>query len=100
MSFSNLRKGYFKKIIFHINNSNVSVKEQFGLRKKSSITLAPYDLLNDTLSALNEKLLVGGVFCDLKKAFDCVNYILLSKVEFYDIRGTANKLTRSYLVER
>jgi hypothetical protein len=32
-----------------------------------------YELINDILSALNERLIVGGIFCDLAKAFDCVN---------------------------
>lgn len=46
-------------------------------------------------------MLVGGIFCDLHKAFDCVNYdILLSKIEFYGISGTANNLIRSYLHDR
>ena len=37
---------------------------------------------------------------DLKKAFDKVDHeILLNKLQFYGIRGTNNKLIRSYLSE-
>jgi hypothetical protein len=50
---------------------------------------------------LNNKQLVGGIFCDLHKALDCVNYdILLSKMEFYGTTGKANNLTKSYLEDR
>jgi hypothetical protein len=50
------------------------------------------------MTALNNKLLVGGIFCDLHKAFDCVNYdILLLKMEFYGISGKAHNLMKSYL---
>jgi hypothetical protein len=48
--------------------------------------------------ALNNKCIVDGIFCDLRKAFDCVSHdILLSKMEFYGIKGIAQKLMRSYL---
>jgi hypothetical protein len=35
---------------------------------------------------MNNKQLVGGISCDLEKAFDCVNHnILLSELKFYGI---------------
>ena len=45
--------------------------------------------------------MVGGIFCDLQKAFDCVDHnILLTKLEFYGITGITLKLIKSYLNDR
>ena len=50
---------------------------------------------------MNNNLLIGGIFCDLEKAFDCVNHkILLTKLEFYGITGNHYKLFESYLMDR
>ena len=77
------------------------IGEQFGFRPKSSTTAAAYNLINEVLDALNSKKLVGGIFCDLKKAFDSVDHdILISKLEFYGIRGKFNGLIKSYLNNR
>jgi hypothetical protein len=41
---------------------------------------------------------VDGIFCDPAKAFDCVNHdILLSKLNFYGIKGKAGQWFISYL---
>jgi hypothetical protein len=78
--------------------NNILVKEQFGFRCNTCTEIAIYALVNNVLTSLNDKKIVGGLFCDLKKAFDCVNYdILLSKIKFYSISGFANKLMESYL---
>jgi len=73
------------------------VKEQFGFREKST-DMATLYLLNTALSSLDEQKIVGGLFCDLQKALDCVNHnILLAKLECYGVSGTTNKLLQSYL---
>ena len=63
--------------------------------------MAIHALLNNIQLSLDKKMLVGGIFCDLQKAFDCVNHdILLEKMKYYGITGTANKLMQSYLRNR
>jgi hypothetical protein len=50
--------------------------------------------------ALNNKRIVGGIICDLSKAFDHVSHdILLSKMKFYGISGITKKL-KEILFER
>jgi hypothetical protein len=69
--------------------------------KKSSTETALYALLNNVLSSLDKKNLVGGLFRNLQKAFDCINHDILSAImKFYGISGIANKLIRSYLENR
>ena len=63
--------------------------------------MATFTLLNNLLSSLDRKNIVGGLFCDLQKAFDCVNHdILLTKMECYAITDIVNKVMRSYLENR
>jgi hypothetical protein len=60
-----------------------------------------YKLINEVLNALNNKQIVEGIFCDLNKAFDCVDHdILISKMENYGVIGKGKELFQSYLKGR
>jgi len=101
-SFSKIfEKVIHKRLIQHINNNQILTATQFGFRYKSSTDLAAYTLTHEILTALNNKITVGGIFCDLHKAFDCVNHnILQSKMVFYGIVGKTGNLIKSYLQDR
>jgi hypothetical protein len=47
---------------------------------------------------MNNELLVGGVFCDMEKVFDCG--ILLSELNLYGIKGKNHAFYQSYLDDR
>jgi hypothetical protein len=97
---------FFKKVLYvrmyqHFINNNILVDEQFGFRTKSSTMAATFNLINEIIDALNSKKIFGGIFCDLKKGFDSVDHdILLSKLEFYGIRGKFKELIKSYLTTK
>ena len=63
----------YDRLLKHIETNNILAVEQFGFRTSSSTEKASYKLIDDILNVLNNRLMVGGICCDVRKAFDCVN---------------------------
>jgi len=96
-----LEKIIYDRLLKHIETNNILAVEQFGFRTSSSTEKASYKLIGDILKALNNRMTVGGIFCDLQKAFDCINHnILLTTLDFYGITGITHKLIKYYLQGR
>ena len=96
----------FEKIIYtrfysFFNSKNLLYEKQFGFRKSHSTSHA---INHSVTHVTNEKLkknYVLGIFIDLSKAFDTIDHkYLVQKLERYGIRGSSNKLIKSYLSNR
>jgi hypothetical protein len=70
------------RILEHLDDNNILVKEQYGFRPNFKTDNAIYHLTNKILNALNNNLHIGGVFCDLERAFDCVNQFYCLSLNF------------------
>jgi hypothetical protein len=91
----------YDRLLQHIETKNILASEQFGFRPGASTEKASFRSIDEVLKSLNTRMMTGGFFCDLHKAFDCVDHnILLKKLKFYGIKGTALKLITSYLEGR
>jgi hypothetical protein len=83
----------FEKVIYnrlfdHLNKNAILNEYQYGFQSEISTENASHMLLNEILTAMNCKQMVGGIFCDLHKAFECINHaVLLEKLKYYRVSG-------------
>lgn len=89
------------QLVNYLEKFKILTPFQFGFKKDCSTSDAAFKLINYINNVLENKNIPMGIFCDLSKAFDCVDHnILLMKLNYYGIRGTPLLWFTSYLKQR
>ena len=96
----------FEKVIFqqtysYFEQNNLLYTSQYGFRKGHSTEYAALELADRIIQQMDENKTPINIYLDLSKAFDTLNHsILIHKLKFYGINGTAIHLFKSYLSNR
>ena len=96
-----LEKIICDKVYTFLDNTNQIYLSQYSFRSGHSCENAISELVSVVLKGFQSNKYTMGVFLDLSKAFDTLKHtILLDKLHYYGIRGTAHDWFCSYLSNR
>lgn len=91
----------YNQLFSFFDRNNIFNSSQFGFRRGKSTTNALDELVRQIYLSFEKKSYAQATFCDLSKAFDCVDRsILLGKLEHYGIHACPLKFFKSYLENR
>ena len=74
-----LEKLYSDRLDSFLDKYNILSPSQYGFRSNMSTSHALIELVEEIIASLDNNKYVIGIFVDLKKAFDNVNYNVLAK---------------------
>ena len=91
----------FNRLHQYLQTNEILALEQFSFRKESNREKAVFALTEYILTSLNQRQQIGGIFCDLSKAFDCLNHVILfAKLRHYEIHGVVLNWFKTYITNR
>ncbi len=96
-----LEKLMYKRLYNYVETKKILSNHQYGFCRNRSTEDAILELTDKISKAMDEGKFTMGVFLDLSKAFDTVNFeILFKKLHHYGIRGICLQWFKDYLHER
>jgi hypothetical protein len=96
----------FEKIIFKqlynfFQEQNLFYNAQYGFRTEHFTEFASLELIDRVMLEMDKMKTPLNIFLALSKAFDTLNHeILLDKLKYYGINGSALKLMESYITDK
>ena len=91
----------YNQLSNYFNDSNLLAEQQYGFRPRHSTKLAAVKLVDFISHKMESGHTPTNIYVDISKAFDKIYFdILLDKLSYYGISGTALKLLKSYLLDR
>lgn len=85
----------------YLNKQKIMHENQHGFTVGKSTSTAIHAFLERVIDCIESKEHPAGIFCDISKAFDCMNHdILLKRMEEYGIRGLVLDWFKSFLTYR
>ena len=89
------------QLTHYFEDNTLLTKSQYGYRSGHSTELASLELTDRIYKHLENNEVPIAIFIDLSKAFDTLDHdILLSKLDYYGIKGVAKQLLESYIRNR
>ena len=93
-----LEKLIFEQLYEYLNNNNLISVSQSGFRTLNSTLTALIEAMDNCSINIDNVLLNGVIFIDLKKEFDTIDHtILLRKLQIYGVDQNGIKFFKSYL---
>ena len=96
-----LEKVVYNRILKYLDKHGILFRNQYGFQKGHSTSFALLHLFEKLSSAIDRREYTVGIYLDLSKAFDTVDFdILFDKLEHYGIRGIALNWIKDYFSRR
>lgn len=90
-----------KQLYEFFESNKIFIENQYGFRSGRSTVAASINLIESIIDGFEKGEVIGTTFCDLTKAFDCVEHtILIQKLKLYGIGEMSLELIKGYLTNR
>lgn len=92
---------FLNRLLLHLQNNKILSENQHGFRNGKSTISAVHSFYEELIKLIDAGECPVGIFCDLSRAFDCVDYNkFLVIIKKYGIVGKSLDWSRSFLVGR